>query len=160
MKSVDYYAKQEEREIIPLCVFSKWYSQEIKENAGNIVELVRTNPDLAIRVFDVFHDKDLGLAFVARYQDSDDYHNAAYFMALDLGSSIQRRPRKERQHKGSINDFLPLEDDSLGVGGPGMDRRMALSELKKNIYDYQKGESGNHWMEESIWDNIVVATEK
>jgi len=140
--------------------FCGWYSSEIKNNLNGIMNLVKTAPELAVRVFYAFHDRDVGLAFVARYQDSDEYHDSAYFIARDLGCSIQRQQGPSVSHKPPINGLIPCQDDSLGVGGPGMDRVRAVSELRHYIRTYDNDDPRDRWVEGNLWDDVIRAAEK
>ena len=63
----------------------------IKGHPRKRQNMVRETPDLAMRVFHIFHDPVIGIEFVKMYQDSDDYHHSAYHISVELGKPIERR---------------------------------------------------------------------
>ena len=72
--------------------------------------LVATDPDTAIRIFDIHRDEELGALFIDRYKKDERYNSSAYFIALEIGSNIRRL------HEPSEFWFYSLESIENPVG--------------------------------------------
>ena len=62
----------------------------IQDDIAAKEKLVRTDPETAIRIFDIHKDEELGALFIINYRDNVKYNSAAYFISVDMGSPIKR----------------------------------------------------------------------
>lgn len=62
----------------------------IKDNINAKESLVRNNPEMAIKIFEIHRDEELGDLFIRHYRNDREYNSAAYFISVDMGISIKR----------------------------------------------------------------------
>ena len=75
--------------------FYNWYHDKIAENLTAKKALIEQNPDLALRVFAVFQDKQIAHIFVEMYITDQYRHHSAWLVSRELGLKIQRAFNKE-----------------------------------------------------------------
>ena len=88
---------------------SKGFFAEIKSNFDRIrilwddikyIPIVKksyviTNPEIALKLYDRFEDKELGDMFVDVWGENPKYNEQAYFISVKLGKPIERKNKSE-----------------------------------------------------------------
>ncbi|MFA5174495.1 MAG: hypothetical protein WC438_04915 [Candidatus Pacearchaeota archaeon] len=91
--------------------------KEISKSTKNQRELIRINPNLAMRYFSIFGYSKLGKQFGARivkaYKNDPNYHHGAYFISEELSISNPTYKLIKRQKSPFIIECESLEESIL-----------------------------------------------
>ena len=126
--------------------FHEFY-RGIKESPQRMEQVVRDDPELAFRIFDIFRDREIGKLLVVLYAENPEHHHSAYFVSLELGNPIERlpvQPTSEINYEGCVRGWDPNWD-------PNRPPKMLHFRGKRHDENYY---------EENAWDNLVSAYEK
>lgn len=120
--------------------FSSWYYQKIRRNEEEKDRIIRENPILALRVFNVFNDEDIGKKFIEAYRDHPQLSHVAYLVARDINHKFAHEYLMAQEVKiPFVPSVIPPQyhGDAMGYTD---------SSLLEPYSDY--------WMSNE-WDNLV-----
>src|SRR3989338_1589989 len=90
--------------------------KKIKGDLGLKKRFVEENPELALRLYSVFGDRDIGLLFVGRYSNTREYGDSALFIADELSGKLDSEERgvieardplpKPRKHQLTLSELI------------------------------------------------------
>ncbi len=106
--------------------FVSWYRDEIMPSYDNAEKLVLSNPEFALRVFNVFKDRVVGDLFVKHYFHNPNYHESALFVKKDMN-------RRKLLLKRAIQD---KEDNSFHPSPWKSNYRFSMRDVIEDL-DYK-----------------------
>lgn len=129
--------------------FSNWYYQKIKSSREEKDKLVKDNPILALRVFNVFNDEDIGGMFITAYRSHPQLSHVAYLVAEDLGHDYAQEYLRAHANEHEIERLAEYDR-----------RRKWVAENQSNLNLNGNGVPGTNYRRENQWDNFVRALEE
>jgi len=116
---------------------------ELVENNCELRQrLIKTNPDLALKLINLAGAGSLRQDFVENWKDSSEYHHSCCFV-----SSIPRKAISETYIKGSGWSIEEVQ-------------RWNQKVIAEKIHFYGSLKHAGNWWAENEWDNIVKLSEE
>ncbi len=134
-------------------LMEEWYGKKEARDLGIKKRVVEENLELALRLYNVFGDREIGLMFIGRYSNTKEYGDSALFVADELSGRLDSDERKAVEDR----DPLPkkrfselIQEELLEIKeARRLLRRMGIGRGVGN------GVSAGRFWQENQWDNIV-----
>lgn len=114
---------------------------------------MQEDPELALRVYNLFRDRDVGLLFIGQYSNTQEYGASALFIEEDLSGRLDSKARQLIESKEKTNPLYSISftDEEIKGRQTWTTKTFHSCGNKKNI--------GNFWTENQ-WDNIIILMEE